>query len=306
MGLGTNHPGPLAPLRSESAAIARARDAAQRCAARRQATRLWVVATSYDTAYADVTEQVLTKLRQLDAAFGAEGLVRPSLLIVDDAPGKRPFGRDVDRAFARAPMQFRGPGRLIRQPLFYGRVRRFHTKGLALREGFLTALQAGADVVVYVNLNDKVDARQIATGLWALFEHGAEAAIGSRAHLDGGGALGRTVLGNLKSRVYARIVREQLSPLGRYRDQNAPLKIFSARAARAIVEYARIDGVAFDAEWLLLLELGGFSVIRFPIIWVQRAGSRPPFFAIWSMLGDLRRLERAWRTGALHVSHKEL
>lgn len=275
--------------------LAEAWRSSRRLLARAEPLELHVVLTSYDTSFEPIAAQVATKLEELRSVFPAHGPVNVHVRIVDDASAKSTFGREVDRAFAAAR---RGPAagmELVREPLFYGSPGPWGRKGLALREGFLSALDAGADVVVYANLNLKVHAAQIATGLALLVDGALDAAIGSRADDDGGRAVGRNRLGELKSDLYSQAVHAVFPELAGYRDQNAPLKLFSRRAARVICERARIDDLAHDVEWLLFLEEAGLAIGRFPILWQQRRGSRPPFGAIGSMLNDLRGLRRATR-----------
>lgn len=263
---------------------------------------LALVTCSYDTAFEPVAAQVEGKVEELLSVFPLMGPLRFSLLVVNDAQPRRreAFARGVEEGFRRCPRALQDEGRLLLRPLLTGTPGRFGLKGLALREGMLRALSRSPDVVGYVNLNRKVHAAQVATGLRALLDDGLDAAIGSRAAIDGGAQEGAGALGRLKSRVYNRLARSALPPLMGFLDTNAPMKLFRREAAKAVATCARLDGVSFDCEWLMILHEHGFRMGRFPVRWVQRRGSRPPWPVVASMVGDLARLRRAWHAGCLH------
>lgn len=284
---------------------------ADRLRRRRSSGWVEVVACGYDTAFSSVQEQVVRKLAELKTVFppappgaGEVDHWRCSLRIVDDTDPRGSFAHEVRAGFAQAQSQGWSASDLHLQPLFGARPDRYGRKGLALREAMLSALQSdgpgrGADFVAYVNLNSKVHAAQLASGLNALERSGWDAAIGTRAGEDGGVAHGAGWFGAAKSRAWGRLVQAALPPLSGLLDQNAPLKIFTPRAARAICHLARIDGVTLDCEWLAILAASGLRFGRFPVAWRQRKGSRPPLLAITSMLSDLRLVQGAWRRGAL-------
>jgi len=154
-------------------------------------------------------------------------------------------------------------------------------------------------VVVYLNLNLKVDAQLSSVGVEAVSTNEADVAVGSRAQNDGGLVVGAGALGRVKSRVYSRIARTALPTLAQYVDTNAPVKVFSAAAAAHLVQHARLDDVTLDCEWLLLSQTAGFRMCRFPIAWIQRTGSRPPWHLIALSLRDMWRLRRRWIAGEL-------
>lgn len=259
------------------------------------------VTCSYDTDFEPVAEQVRRKVEELLLVFPEGGPVRFSLVVVNDAPLERAsaFAEGVRAGFARCPRFLVEEGRLALLPLSGGEPGPFGLKGRALRQGIARALDGGADVVVYVNLNLKAHAAQAATGLRALLDESLDAATGSRARIDGGAQLGAGPLGVAKSRVYSRLLREALPPLARFHDATGPMKVLTREAARAIVDTARIDGAGFDGEWLAVLWAQGFRLGRFPLVWAQRRGSRPPWTLVGGMLLDLARLRRALYAGRL-------
>ena len=158
------------------------------------------------------------------------------------------------------------------------------------------------DAVVYLNLNLKVHAALAAPGIAAVLAGRCAVAVGSRAEEDGGLVIGAGGLGRLKSRAYSRLARTLLPPLCGFIDTNAPVKIFNAQAARALVATAQIDEVTLDCEWLMIMHVQGFEMGRFPIAWVQREGSRPPWHLIPLSIRDLFRIRRRWKRGGLTAS----
>ena len=257
------------------------------------------VACSYDTGFEPVADQVEEKIRQLEAALGIDDAVEWSLWIVDDLPPAEDFTAAVRDGFARAPATLRAQTRLRCVPMGSRPRQPGGLKGRALLDGMVAALTWAPDLVVYLNLNLKVDARLCAVGMAAVANGRLDVAVGSRAKVDGGVVEGAGTLGRVKSRVYSRIARTALPPLEDYLDTNAPVKVFSAKAAGHVVTYARLDEVTLDCEWLLLCQIAGFRMGRFPIAWIQRAGSRPPWHLIVTSLRDVWRLRRRWTGGDL-------
>ncbi len=242
--------------------------------------RVAFVACSYDTAFEPPADQVEEKIHQLQEAFGIDEGVEWSLWVVDDLPAEIGFTHAVEVGFSRVDPRLRQAARLRCLPMHSEVPRPGGLKGRALLDGMGAALEADPVVVVYLNLNLKVDALLSAVGIEAVSADRADVAVGSRARGDGGLAVGAGALGRVKSRVYSRIARTALPPLAQYVDTNAPVKVFSAAAAAHLVAHARLDDVTLDCEWLLLSQTAGFRMCRFPIAWIQRAGSRPPWHLI--------------------------
>ncbi|MEZ4466960.1 MAG: hypothetical protein R3F60_23550 [bacterium] len=254
------------------------------------------VAASYDTAFEPIADQVAAKISQLQQILGRGPTARWRLVLVDDTPQPGPFATEAAAGIARHAADAHR-AQLISLP---GVGRTFEgLKGRALRAGFAEALRGAPAAVTYLNLNLKVDARLAALGLGPVLRGEVDAAIGSRAARDGGIVRGAGAPGRAKSRAYSRLARLALPPLAAFGDQNAPLKIFSPRAAALIVERGRIDRAAFDCEWLMLLHGAGLVSVRFPIAWVQRRGSHPPWHLVGPSLTDLARVRSRWRRGEL-------
>jgi len=262
--------------------------------------RVAFVACSYDTAFESIGRQVRGRMEQLTAAYGIDGPIQWSLWIVDDLPTSSAFGPAVETAM-RAYADLYQAGRLRTVPMHSRPQRIGGLKGRALLDGMSAALDDGPalDAVVYLNLNLKVDARLSALGLLPVLTGLCDAAVGSRAHRDGGVVLGAGNLGRAKSLAYSFLARSALPPLDNFQDTNAPLKVFSSAAARALVQTARIDQVTLDCEWLMIMHAQGFSMNRFPVAWIQRGGSRPPWHLIPLSVRDIFRIRRAWKAGRL-------
>lgn len=260
-----------------------------------------VVACSYDTGFEPVADQVLGKIEQLTEAFGVDGPVSWSLWIVDDLPPEAAFTDAARAGFAAAPAALLDQGRLHCVPMSTRPRQPGGLKGRALLDGMQAALDAepALDAVVYVNLNLKVSAQHIATGLRVLLDGACDAAMGTRAPAHGGAVIGAGALGRFKSKVYSRLARALLPPLASHLDTNAPMKIFGRAAAEHLLARAEIDQVTMDCEWLMIMYEGGFRVAQWPVAWTQREGSRPPWGMIGLGVADLWRIRRRWRRGAL-------
>ena len=250
--------------------------------------QLAVCTTSYDTAHEPVADQVAMKITELRAAF-ADDDVACTLFIADDgsAPG---FARS-----ARAGAERIDAAQALRLVPTRASVQRWGSKGRAVRAALAAALASSPtpDALVYVNLNLKVPARHVAEAVRAA--GGVDVVVGTRSPVDGGAALGNGALGLLKSRAWSKLARAALPELVGLRDPNAPLKLMSRHAAQLIVDEGRVDGVGFDAEWLCLWRRAGLSIAPIPIVWQQRAGSRPPWELVPEMLLELAQTRRRLR-----------
>ncbi|MGK0362051.1 MAG: hypothetical protein ACI9U2_004371 [Bradymonadia bacterium] len=251
--------------------------------------RIAIVATSYDTDFEPIADQVQQKLDELVGLFDGTA-IDWTLWIVDDRPAATGFGAAVQVVehprLRCVPIRSRGPA-----PGGF--------KGRAVLDGMQAALDAdpATAALVYVNLNLKVDARQMGVGLRRVLDDDVDVAIGSRAPGDGGVVIGAGDLGRIKSRIFAGIARAALPPLDGYGDTNAPMKLFNAAAAMHLLRVARLDHVTLDVEWLTAMHAGGWRVVRFPIGWRQRPGSSPPWHLIALSLRDIARVRWWWKKG---------
>lgn len=271
------------------------------CAGFCGAVRIAFVCCSYDTSFEPVDEQVIQKIQQLTEAYGLNGKVSWSLWVVDDLPVESGFGTAVLKAFDAATERFAVESRLNLVKLKNARSGPDGLKGRALLDGMAAILEkdAGVSAIVYMNLNLKVDAVFSATGLRQVLCDGVDAAIGSRYSGDGGIAVGRGWAGNLKSRIFNVLVRRLLPPIDCYYDTNAPMKVFTPAAADMLVRRAVIPSVSMDCDWLMLLNLNAYKVDRFPVVWEQRSGSRPPWQLIFPCFMDVLKIRRRWKKGLM-------
>lgn len=236
--------------------------------------RLAVVTCDYDTAFAPVAAQLRTKVEQL------QDLDAMVSLWVAGAQG----------AFLEAVEAVRAElGDAPKVPIHPVLVPAGTAKGAALRTAVGAAAAADPDLFAYVNLNLKVDARSLGPALETLEDPTVAAVVGTRDAREGGGHHGQGALGHLKTRGFNRLVRRMFPSLEGFRDTNAPMKVFRPGAAQAIRTRARVEGLAFDCEWLLLFQRQPGRLVRQPIEWRQRAGSRPPYGQLRIVLEDLRR-----------------
>jgi hypothetical protein len=256
------------------------------------------VATSYDTGFEPVAQQTEGKLEELAGIFPLTDGVRWTLTVVNDAPTARAAEFDDGVRSAQDRSALADHLRLERLPAAHDSA--WGMKGRALRHGFEVLLDERPDVLVYLNLNLKVHAAQAASGLRRLVQDQLGAAIGSRAFADRGRSLGAGWLGRTKSQAWVEMVHGALPELLDFGDVSGPMKLLRREAAQVLVDEATVDGAGFDCEWLALLRSHGFELGRFPLLWVQREGSRPPFELVSEMVRELRNIRRApWRRGVL-------
>jgi len=256
------------------------------------------IACSYDTQFESIEMQLHEKVRQLADAYGLEGPVCWSLWLVDDLPDTAGFCRNIQNAFNSDPdLRILG-SRLHLLKMCSCKPCPGGLKGQALLDGMAAALRAQPDLdaVIYINLNLKVHAVFSAPGLLQMLRGTCDAAIGSRASMDGGLAVGAGWAGRLKSRGFNILVRKMLPQLAAYHDTNAPMKIFSPAAAWHLIRNARIPSVTMDCEWLLLLHNSSFSISCFPIVWEQRPGSRPPWHLSIKCLTEVYHVRKRYRS----------
>ena len=242
-----------------------------------------LVTCSYDTDFEPVRQQVETKLNELRAV-----LEHFTLVIVNDAFKPENFAQivqDID-----AP-------EIILHELETLSETKWGQKGLAIREGMRFALTLEPDYLAYINLNLKVDAKLIADGLNLIQNQELDGIIGSRHHQEGGQRIGAGRLGTLKSAIFSRYARRLLPPLEKIQDTNGPMKIFSPHAMACIVQLSKCNGAFFDCEWLLILQENKLSIGLFPIKWVQRPGSRPPWSLVRESLKEVLKMRNRWRQG---------
>lgn len=166
-------------------------------------------------------------------------------------------------------------------------------KGAAVKAGVLAAR---GRAIAYTDADLSYSADHLLR-LLAAVEAGADMVVGSRRHRDAvalarAGRL-REVSGRVFNWVTARVV------LGSERDTQCGLKAFSAAAAQALFERARLDGFAFDVELFVIADRLGLRVEEIPVELNDAPGSTvrvAPDAA--RMVRDLFRIRRWARQGA--------
>jgi hypothetical protein len=263
--------------------------------------RVAFISCSYDTSFEPVEDQITEKVDQLIETFGLDEKIHWSLWVVDDLPEEEGFGRAVQHGFSALSERLGSDSRLKLLKLKTAKPVAGGLKGRALLDGMEAALKndPGLSAVVYINLNLKVDAGLSTLGLKQVLCDGFDAAIGTRSPEKGGLVIGRGIAGNLKSRVFNLLVRMLLPPIKTYYDTNAPMKVYNPAAAGLLVRSAVLPTVSMDCEWLMLLHLNGYQAACFPIAWVQRFGSRPPWYMILSCFRDVLKLRKRWKQGLM-------
>ena len=244
---------------------------------------LCLVTCSYDTDFEPIAEQLATKLEQIRREFN-----NFTLIIMNDALDQS--------AFAEAIRSVGAPEVVLYNVETPNRSKWGH-KGLALREGLRLGLTLNADIYGYLNLNLKVDAKFLRLGVETMNRCGWTAAFGSRASCDGGIRQGAGKLGELKSLAFVKLAHKLLPKIRDAQDTNGPMKLFRPETAKMIVDLAQGTGAFFDCEWLLILAVNHENTGFFPIVWKQRAGSRPPWFLVQQSVRELAETRERWLLG---------
>jgi uncharacterized membrane protein len=196
--------------------------------------RLSVVVPAYREA--DRIAATIVRLREALAHVSVE------LIVADDGSGDG-TAEEARRA---------GADLVVELPAHRG-------KGAAVRGG---ALAAHGRVIAFVDADLAYSPDQIMTLLRAV-EAGADAAVGSRKHVDALTLLragrGRQVAGRLFN------VATHALLLTSHRDTQCGLKAFRADVARLLFERSRIDGFAYDVELFHLMEQHALTVAEVPV-----------------------------------------
>lgn len=265
--------------------------------------RVGVVCSLYDTGFEDLAQQVQSRSAQLRDALAPFPELAWTLLVVNDSEADQTEqAAAIDAGFAA--LEDKPESARLERLDFFGPAG-IDRKGAAIRRGFRHLLDGGddppAELLAYINLNLKVDLAQLPIALAPFLDPDVDVVIATRAPKEGGGVVGAGALGRLKSIVYNRMARLALPPLAPFSDTNAPLKIGRAAAIDHLLRVARVEDVSFDTEWVLAFVEGGFRIEKAPVVWKQRAGSRPPWGAIPRVVASLRDQRRRWRSGEFSV-----
>jgi glycosyltransferase involved in cell wall biosynthesis len=139
-------------------------------------------------------------------------------------------------------------------------------KGAAVRRGISTSLAR------FVGFIDADNATPIATLdlVMELLEAGYDAVIGSRRAPGARYAVVQPLGRRAGGAVFRKLERLILPGIT---DTQCGFKFFDGPLARAIVNRCRINGFAFDVEFLLHISRAGRSVVEVPVIWSDVPGS---------------------------------
>ena len=164
-------------------------------------------------------------------------------------------------------------------------------KGYSVKRGMLAAhgslrLMTDADLSTPIEDLPRLEAA-VAQG------HGI--AIGSRAVLGANVEVHQGGLREGAGRAFNLLVRALALP--RLQDTQCGFKLFTAAAAQAAFERARLDGFAFDVEALFLAQRAGMRIAEVPVTWrndVAVASRVSPWNGARAFLDVLRLRTDAW------------
>ncbi|MCC7011357.1 MAG: glycosyltransferase [Planctomycetes bacterium] len=215
-------------------------------------------------------ERSLAKL----ARFAAGARWPIEVLVVDDGSPD-----ETARAAARLQEQFRSL-RVLRHAHNLG-------KGAAVRTGFRAA---AGEIVVFSDADLSTPLTELPC-LIAALERGADIAIASRYVPRAAIRVAQPLARRVAGRVF-RALAAGLVPLG-LADTQCGFKAFTRRAARLVARASRIDGFAFDVEWLALARKADLAIAEVPVEWSDDPRSTLALGAASrTMLVDLWRVRR--------------
>lgn len=134
----------------------------------------------------------------------------------------------------------------------------------------------------------------------AMDAHGAEVAIGSRAHLQNEAVARRTVLRNFLMWGFHWVVR--WVGMDNIKDSQCGFKLFSRKAARLIFPIQHVERWAFDVELLWIARQLKLPVVEVPVDWHEVDGSKlDPLSASIEMMRDMVKIKFAYMLGIWKV-----
>lgn len=174
-------------------------------------------------------------------------------------------------------------------------------KGAAVRQGMLSArgrflLMADADAATVFADIEKLET--------CISDPSVHVAIGSRAHLQNGGAdkLGRAPLRKFVSLVFNLVVKT-IGGVQGLRDTQCGFKLYSRNAARVAFSGQMLRRWAFDVENLYRVQKAGLRVVEVAVNWTEVPGSKLSVIkATVNMLMDMLRMRYMYWTGAWSVT----
>ncbi len=90
-------------------------------------------------------------------------------------------------------------------------------------------------------------------------------------------------------------------------DTQCGYKVFRTSLARKLSSIQRIDGFAFDVEYLYILTLNGYSIKEIPVGWEndEKSSIRHPLKTSWAFYKDLGKIKKNRRSYILSEREKE-
>jgi glycosyltransferase involved in cell wall biosynthesis len=164
-------------------------------------------------------------------------------------------------------------------------------KGLAVRRGML---EARGEYRFICDADLSMPIEEVAKFLPPQLK-GYDVAIGSR-EAPGARRYNEPAYRHIQGRVFSNLVK--LFALPGFEDTQCGFKMFHARAAEAIFQVQRFDGMSFDVEALFIAHKRGYRIVEVPIDWYYRAESRVhPILDPLRMLRDILVIRRNWAQG---------
>jgi len=245
-------------------------------AGRAEEPALSVVIPAYNEA-----ERIGPYLEAIAAFLQAAGEPH-EILVVDD--GSRDGTADLIR---RERQRLEALGLLTYEPN--------RGKGHAVRTGFLAAR---GKLRLFADADGSTPIAELLRLRSALEQQGCDLAIGSRA-LPAPGIERRIKPHRYLIGQVFRVLREGLLHVSVV-DSQCGFKLLTAEAARIICPAARVDGFAFDVEWLYLAARAGLRVAEVPVNWHDSQSSRVNLLTDpWRMTRDMLRIRRLHRDTVL-------
>jgi dolichyl-phosphate beta-glucosyltransferase len=164
-------------------------------------------------------------------------------------------------------------------------------KGYSVRRGMLLA-RGAARLMTDADLSTPIEELP---RLLERARQGYDVVIGSRALPDAQIEVRQSRYRENAGRAFNLLVRGLLLP--DLRDTQCGFKLFSARAAAAVFEAARLDGFSFDVEALVIARRLGHRIAEVPVTWRNDAASRVGAFHGMLAFLDLARIRWNASTG---------